>query len=360
MKRGLASLVGAWTASLLWACGSSPAAPSIEGALDGASSDAGAPGPDAPPSGDAGSDAADATIGTSHDADAAPPSDAASLLRPLAPVDGSPHWPTALAAANGHVYVVAAVAPDGGLTDLPVQVARLDPDGSWTTLVVSDRYLWGVAADVSGVYYADDEGLFRVAPDGGAPTPLMSVQQIPGPMFADDGAVYFATYDYESELYRVPTNGAPPVGLATDLAQPDSLAPAIGGVYVTEGGRLRFASLDGGPPALLAESVQGVASYGGIAYVGDIAYRGILRVAPDGGVTAFAAGASIRGHTVDATGVYFHDDDGLWRAPLDGSDVVKIAPPLPPDAYLHPMATDDARIYVAAEWVYAADKADPR
>jgi hypothetical protein len=348
------TLGAAATCSLfLFACGStsllsdSPAqdaGPSVT--TDASSTDATDAAPDAIT--DAGVDAIDAP----------PPRDPAALLRPLDVVPGSPHWPTSVVTAKDGVYVVSPLRADAGLGDLPTQIARLGADGGWESVFAENEYIWDVAVDESGVYYSDDRGIYRLAADGGAPTRLTSDPQRPQAMILDHGDLLYATDDDVASVYRVPTDGTPPRNLGAGFYEPDSLGRATDGVYVTEGGRLKLLTGDGGAPKLLTDSVHDVVAYQGIAYVENLAQSGVLRVGPDG-VIPFAAATQLVGHTVDATGVYFMDKSGLWRATLDQQEIVRIAAAFPPNGYLYRMATDERRVYVAAEWLYAADKADP-
>ncbi|MBE7481953.1 MAG: hypothetical protein HS104_18490 [Polyangiaceae bacterium] len=111
-------------------------------------------------------------------------------------------------------------------------VMRMPLAGGAPSVLASASFPNDVDADASSLYYGDDNGLWKVAKSGGAPTQLASVI---GGVYnvATDGAHVY--YSEGTLLYRVPVAGGKPLKLRS-VSGIGQIRLDAGFVYWTDGG----------------------------------------------------------------------------------------------------------------------------
>jgi hypothetical protein len=308
---------------------------------------------------------ADASDANADASDAAPliGQDAAALLRPLHPINGSPPLPDIVRADADGIYVVAPRDVDGG-SSLSSRIVRLDPSeiDPPRDVAVEDDYIRDLAVDDAYLYYALDESIRRVPKSGGAPTTLVTGSRIA--VIAAYGAdLYYATNDDEGATYRVPKAGGLPATIATKLYHPYSIDVTAAGLFVVEGGRLHFAPATGGAGSVLTDIAGSLVARGTDAYfINGVTSAEIARIANSGGpATAIAAGWDIRALAADDSGVYFVHGDGIARAALQGGHAVTlVADPMHNLVSMtRSIALTATRGYVTSVGISWFEKADP-
>jgi sugar lactone lactonase YvrE len=223
-----------------------------------------------------------------------------------------------------------APAPDVYIADtLNHRVVKVAPDGAPTTVLTGVTPV-AVAVDPAGNLYVSDgdtESVIKVTP-GGVRTTVVSTQPLVDGLAVDSHGDLFVAEPATGTVLEVSPTGARTS--ITGLGTPYYVAvDSAGDLYCYTGGDLGLLKRtpDGAVSVVLgfdqnSASAEGVAVDGaGNAYVSSASFPpGMLKVAPDGTVTAFGAGVGI------AAGVAVDSAGNVYAADYANNRVVRIAP----------------------------------
>jgi hypothetical protein len=236
-------------------------------------------------------------------------------------------------------------------------------------IAVDNSSLYWTVAGWAGDENVNHDSLNKVPLGGGAPTPLVSNDNMIENIVVDAFGVYWVRWvspmtDSTYDIMKVPLAGGTPTTLAN--GGQNGIALGAGGVYWMNGSALMRVSLDGGTPVPVA-SVQGFPSsiavdavyvywtnFGTFSFGSDDTTDGtVMKVPVGGGTPIMVASAQDTPHglVVDSTSVYWIAGGSVMKMPLDGGSPVTFVSGLALFSSVASIAVDSSSVY----WTNGAD-----
>jgi hypothetical protein len=220
-------------------------------------------------------------------------------------------------------------------TDLGGSVMKVPLGGGVPTAVASGLTTpTSITVDANSVYWTNRGAVMKVPLGGGGPTALASGQSVPSGLAVDATSVYWANSGSGSVM-KVPVGGGMATTLASGPSGPAGIAVDATSVYWTNAttGTVMKVPLDGGVPIALAsgqDSPTSIAVDVTSVYFATTTATGlgfVMKVPLGGGnPVALASGEPPNSIAVDATGVYWTNNDlsaaagagAVMKLPLEG------------------------------------------
>ncbi len=228
---------------------------------------------------------------------------------------GSIYW------TNNPEGTIRSVSIDGGV---PVTLASNQLHPTHLTIDATHVY-WTTGGDLQN----GPGSVMKVPLEGGAPITL-ATPTLPWAIAVDATHVYWTGSDPNAAVLKLPLDGGATTTLAGAPSSPWALTVDDSGVYWTEYGGVRKVAKAGGTVTTLVEvdimQVDDIATDATTVYF--TTHSAVMKVAKAGGaVTTLAEQGFPRGIAVDASHVYWADQDNgfIFRVPLDGGSIDTVA-----------------------------------